>query len=247
MSQSCRAPKPPVRLELDFCLTFCSNFGTLLTQAWLLLRIIFQTLVFPIWALELEIETLFLDGLARGFRRRLALFPSKLAVRLTFLVLGGYHAVRLEMAAHRCRAAQDAVLGRIVRAARATAFGRDHGFSKIGSYEEYAAGVPIMTYAEHEPYIERQMNGERDAIVPGKPRYYATTSGTTGKPKYIPITRAAAQKSHRNVSLIWLYYLARRNIGFLNDELVGITGQPVEGATPDGTPFGSASGHLRKG
>ena len=68
----------------------------------------------------------------------------------------------------------------------------------------------------------------------------ATTSGTTGQPKYLPVTHAAARRSHRNISLIWLYYLARRNIGFLNDYLVAITGSPVEGLAPDGTPFGSA-------
>jgi hypothetical protein len=218
----------------------------MLTRSWLAVRVILQTLVFPIWALELEIETLFLDGVSRGFWRRLRLFPSKLAVRSAFLVLGGYHAVRLEAAARRCRKAQDEVLKRIVRRARGTAFGRDLKFGEIASYEDFIARVPIMTYAEHEPYIERQMRGERDAIVPGKPQYYATTSGTTGKPKYIPVTAEAARQSHRNVSLIWFYYLARRNIGFLNEMLVGISGQPVEGATPDGTPFGSTSGALRK-
>lgn len=219
----------------------------MLTQCLLILRIVLQTLVFPIWAIELEIETLFLDGVGRGFSRRLALFPSKLGVRLVFLIVGGYHAVRLQMAAHRCRASQDASLTRIIRTARNTAFGRDHKFGEIATYEDFVARVPIMSYAEHEPYIERQMQGERDVIVPNKPLYYATTSGTTGKPKYIPVTAEAARRSHRNISLIWLYYLSRRNIGFLNDELVAITGQAIEGTTPDGTPFGSTSGHLRKG
>jgi len=219
----------------------------MLAQSWLALRIFLQTLLFPLWALELEIETLFLDGTTRGLRERLRLFPSKLALRVTILVLGGYHAVRLQAAAWRCQETQDAVLRRILHRAQGTAIGRDLGFDAIRSYTDYAARVPIMNYAEHEPYIDRQMRGERDVIVPGRPQYYAVTSGTTGKPKYIPVTAEAARRSHRNVSLIWLYYLARRNIGFLNEMLVAISGQPVEGTTSDGTPFGSTSGALRKG
>jgi hypothetical protein len=218
----------------------------MLVQAWLGLRIILQTFLFPLWAIELEIETLFLDGNIRGFFQRLRQFPAKLGVRTTFLVLGGYHRVRLEHAARCCHKSQDAVLRRILHESRNTAFGRDFRFKEIITYEDYVARIPVMTYAEHEPYIERQMQGEADVIVPGRPLYYATTSGTTGKPKYIPVTGQTARLSHRNVSLIWLYYLARRSIGFLNDELLTITGQPIEGTTPDGTPFGSTSGQLRK-
>lgn len=123
----------------------------MLTNAWLVVRIILQTLVFPVWALELEVETLFLDGTGPGFARRLALFPAKLAVRLVFLVVGGYHAVRLEMAAQNCRRAQDDVLRRIIATGRKTAFGRDHGFAAINTYDDYVRRVTVMTYAEHEP------------------------------------------------------------------------------------------------
>jgi hypothetical protein len=215
------------------------NFG-------LTLRVALQSLIFPLWALELELETLFLDGTWRGFLRRLRRFPAKFAVRTTFLVLGGYHRVKLENAARNAQASQAKVLQSILKSAAGTAFGRDFDFNAIKTYDEYIKRVPIMTYAEHEPYIERQMQGETDVIVPGKPIYYVTTSGTTSKPKYIPVTAKAAKLSHRNVSLIWLYYLARRSIGFLNDELLAITGQPIEGVAPDGTPFGSTSGQLRK-
>jgi hypothetical protein len=217
----------------------------MLTQSWLFVRCIVRTLAFPIWAFALEVETLFLDGATPRFWQRLRLFPSKLGARITYLVLGGYHALRLEAATRHCRQAQDDALRRIVAAARDTAFGRDLKFAEIGTYEDFAARVPIMTYAQHEPYIERQMRGERDVIVPGKPRYYARSSGTTGRPKYIPVTADASRRSHRDVSLIWLYYLARRNSGFLDDMLVAIAGPAVEGTTPDGTPFGSTSGALR--
>jgi hypothetical protein len=206
-----------------------------------------QSIAFIVWAIELEIETLFIEPGWRPVLARMRLFPAKLAVRIAFLVVGGYHAARLQLAAGHCEATQAATLARIVAAGRRTVYGRDHQFDAIKSSADFAANVPIQTYTEHEPYIEREMRGERHVIAPEAPIMYATTSGTTGKPKFVPVTASAARHSHRNVSLVWLYYLARRNVGFLNDYLVAITGQPVEGHTPDGTPFGSASGHIRAG
>lgn len=216
----------------------------MLDHSRLILRVLLQTVLFPIWAFELELETLFRDGEKRAFLNRLRQFPAKLAVRITFLVLGGYHRVQLERAALNCKKSQDRVLDQILNNACDTAFGRDFNFVGIRSYADYVSQVPVLTYADHEPYIERQMQGEADAIVPETPLYYATTSGTTGKPKYIPVTSSAA-RSHRKVSLIWAYYLSRRNIGFLNDSLITITGQAIEGAVSDGTPYGSTSGQLR--
>ena len=203
--------------------------------------------LFPIWALELEVETLFIESGWNNALHRLRMFPSKFATRCSFLILGGLSALKLQAAASRCEKTQAKVLMRILKQGSRTAFGKDHGFGKISNYEDYIRMIPVLTYAEHEPYITRQMSGERGVIVAEKPLYYATTSGTTGKPKYIPVTKKAAKRSHKDVSLIWLYYLARRSIGFLNDYILAITGQPSEGKAPDGTPYGAASGQLRAG
>jgi hypothetical protein len=214
---------------------------------WVLIRIAAQLVAFPIWALELEIETIFVEHGWRSSLKRLRLFPSKFATRTIFLVLGGIQANKLQTAARRCQKTQREVLRRIISKGRNTAFGKQYKFEEIHSYEDFIQRIPILSYSDHEPYIERQWNGEEDVIVPGKPAYYATTSGTTGRPKYIPVTRETARHSHRDISLIWLYFLARRSIGFLDDYLLALTGQQVEGHSPDGTPFGSASGQLRAG
>jgi hypothetical protein len=216
-------------------------------SVWGALRIAAQVVAFPIWALELEIETVFTEHGWRNALKRLRLFPNKLATRTIFLVLGGIQAIKLQSSARRCQATQQKVLRRIIGMAKNTVFGKQYSFDKIMSYQDFIQRVPILTYSDHEPFIERQWKGEVDVIVPGKPAYYATTSGTTGKPKYIPVTYETSKHSHRDVSLIWLYFLARRSIGFLDDYLLAVTGQQVEGNAPDGTPFGSASGQLRAG
>ena len=60
-----------------------------------------------------------------------------------------------------------------------TAFGREHGFDKIGSYEAFKAQVPLRDYEALRPWIERIKAGERDILWPGLPKYFAKTSGTT--------------------------------------------------------------------
>lgn len=68
--------------------------------------------------------------------------------------------------------------------------GRDHGFSNIRSIEDFRRQVPLTTYDYYAPYIERVKRGELGAMFrPGTKLWmFALTSGTSGDPKFIPIT-----------------------------------------------------------
>lgn len=78
----------------------------------------------------------------------------------------------------------------ILEHAKNTHFGRLHNFSKIKSYEDYKAAVPVGDYDSFEPYITRMRGGERNLIVPEFVKYYGNSSGssTKGKSKFLPIT-----------------------------------------------------------
>jgi hypothetical protein len=79
----------------------------------------------------------------------------------------------------------------------ATAFGRDHGFEAISSFEQFREWVPVRDYDELSPYIERARAGESDVLWRGDVPWFARSSGTTGsKSKYIPITRDLLRESH---------------------------------------------------
>ena len=70
-----------------------------------------------------------------------------------------------------------------------TEIGQAFQFRKIRSAEEYKIRVPIHTYEDIQPSIERMMNGERDVLTKGKVHWYAKSSGTTSaRSKYIPVT-----------------------------------------------------------
>jgi hypothetical protein len=95
------------------------------------------------------------------------------------------------------------LLERIARHADSQ-FGRDHHFNEIKTPADFRRQVPIRGYTEHEPYIDRVRNGETNALFgPGtEVLMFALTSGTTNRPKTIPITRESLN-DYREGWLIW--------------------------------------------
>ena len=98
---------------------------------------------------------------------------------------------------------RDLLLGRIARHAD-SAFGRDHHFGEIRTPADFRKRVPVRGYEGHEPYIERVRNGETGALFgPGTDvLMFAMTSGTTNRPKTIPVTREALN-DYREGWTIW--------------------------------------------
>ena len=84
--------------------------------------------------------------------------------------------------------AQDSMFRYLISKAKDTQFGLDHGFKSIGNYEAFKSSVPLRTYEAFTPYINQIVAGEQHVLWPGKPVYFAYTSGTTSGTKYIPIT-----------------------------------------------------------
>lgn len=54
--------------------------------------------------------------------------------------------------------------------------------------EDYQRRVPLSCHEDYEPYVERLLAGERAQLTCAEPVYYAITSGSTGVPKYVPVT-----------------------------------------------------------
>jgi hypothetical protein len=88
-------------------------------------------------------------------------------------------------------AVQERTLHALLRRARATRFGRDHGFDAIGSVADYQRAVPLRTYEQlWDAYLREAYPVLEDVTWPGRMPYFALTSGTTqGATKYIPISR----------------------------------------------------------
>lgn len=92
---------------------------------------------------------------------------------------------------------QKRLLKEILRNNQNSFYGKKHHFSKIVSYDSYAAAVPVVTYDDLYPYIFRMLEGESNLLVDEPVRWFAKSSGTTNdRSKYIPVTRTYLNKGH---------------------------------------------------
>ena len=137
--------------------------------------------------------------------------------------------------------AQARVLRTLLRDNADTVFGRAHGFATIGSAAEYAQRVPIRDYEALRPYVGRITAGEPRVLTAEPPFMFTTTSGTTGEPKFIPVTAAWA---HGMASLmrLWTFYALRDHPGMLDHRVLTIVGPATEGVTTGGLPYGAMTG-----
>jgi hypothetical protein len=99
-------------------------------------------------------------------------------------------------------ATQLALLMRLLRSARATRFGRAHGFDAIHSVADFQARVPLRRYEDFwRDWWQPDFPMLRDVTWPGLVPYFALSSGTTsGTTKYIPVT-AAQMAANRGAAL----------------------------------------------
>ncbi len=162
----------------------------------------------------------------------------------TLIRMKGYGLARkLDRAAERPHAAQNAFLLRQTKANANTAFGKDHGFAAIRTEADYRRQVPIRDYEGLRPYVNRIIAGEQAVLTSAAPRMLNMTSGTTGEPKYIPVTPDSMRLAS-GFSLEWIYRALHDHPTFLDGAFVGIVSRAIEGRTSAGLPYGSASGML---
>ena len=124
--------------------------------------------------------------------------------------------------------AQQQVFLELLTAAQHTQFGKDHAFSRIKSHQDFIKQVPVRDYEALTPYVDRVVAGESDILWPGKPLYFAKTSGTTSGAKYIPLTQASMPfhiQAARNAILNYIYQTGKAD--FVNGKMIFLQGSPV--------------------
>ena len=95
-------------------------------------------------------------------------------------------------------AAQATVLRYLLGRARGTAWGRRYGYAPGLSAHDFARRVPVSTYEQLYPEIEKVLRGQPNVLWPGPaPQWQARSSGTTNaRSKYLPLTREALHDNH---------------------------------------------------
>jgi hypothetical protein len=135
---------------------------------------------------------------------------------------------RIKKEAQTAVSDQHTIFKSLIKKAAGTAFGKDHSFEKINSYDDFKNAVPVRDYEQLKSYIERVKQGRPDILWKGKPVYFAKTSGTTSGVKYIPITKDSIANHIDTARNALLCYMAiSRNFFFLNGKLIFLSGSPV--------------------
>ena len=109
-------------------------------------------------------------------------------------------------------AVQRGVLSSLVRRARSTTFGRDHGFSTSWSLDDYRSRVPLRDYDGFwETYWREPFPRLNDRTWPGLIPWFAVSSGTsTGTTKYIPVSREMHRSNVRAGAELLTHHVANR-------------------------------------
>jgi hypothetical protein len=85
----------------------------------------------------------------------------------------------------------------LLRQAERTEYGRKYNFSSIRSIQEFSQRVPLTSYEDLLPFINRMLKGEQNILWPTPVKYFAKSSGTTGdSSKLVPVSRESLVNSH---------------------------------------------------
>lgn len=178
--------------------------------------------------------------------------PYPWLINTALWLVGGRQRMRLNFWSKHPKHAAERTLRDILTISRNTVYGKEHHFDRILSatnaddlFRLYRQYVPVNdSFESLRPYVERHKNGEENILFPGKPDMYATTSGTTAEPKWVPMTHKYLKDVYGKMTHVWIWnFICHRNRIF-GGHLFTTVGKELEGYAPDGTIFGSVSGVL---
>ncbi len=166
--------------------------------------------------------------------------------RAAFLHVRGLYA-RFLAALSRPDAAQEHVLAELLRARADTDFARHFGLRGVKSVRDFRRAMPILTYEEHRPFISRVMDGDVRALFPPRTRIhmFATTSGTTSRPKFVPVTQRFVREYRRGWNTFGAKLMLDHPDAMLRP-ILQISGRVDESRTPTGLPCGAITGLLAR-
>ena len=112
---------------------------------------------------------------------------------------------------------QEKVFKKLLIKGKKTRFGKEHSFGKIINHEDFSKQVPLRDYEGLRKYIKLIIDGEKDVLWPGRPIYFAKTSGTTSGEKLIPITKESMPYHVKGAVEATMHYINETsNTSFLN-------------------------------
>ncbi|HWZ94034.1 MAG TPA: GH3 auxin-responsive promoter family protein [Opitutaceae bacterium] len=136
--------------------------------------------------------------------------PPKFLVNVGAGILTARTKSRLRCKKSGAVPAQEKTFRQLADAFAQTQFWRQHRLEAGIDYKTFHDQVPLHSYEDLAPSIERMKRGEANVLWPGQCTFYAISSGTTaGRTKYLPITGPMIAHFRKAGLDSLLYYAAR--------------------------------------
>jgi len=92
---------------------------------------------------------------------------------------------------------QQETFQKLIGKAAYTEWGKQYDYEVIKTVADFQSGVPLQTYDDVKPYIDRLRLGEENLLWPGEIKWFAKSSGTTNdKSKFIPVSKESLEDCH---------------------------------------------------
>lgn len=138
---------------------------------------------------------------------------------------------------------------KLVSTAKDTEWGKMYDYKSIRTVENFKERVPVSSYEEMQPYIDRLRKGEQNLLWPSDIKWFAKSSGTTSnKSKFIPVSQEALDECHfkGGKDLLALYCNNNPETKLFEGKSIGMTGSFVVDDEDAGTYHGDVSAILMK-
>lgn len=107
---------------------------------------------------------------------------------------------------------QSDILFSLLNTAALTEWGKKFNFTSIVSIKDFQSRVPVQTYEDLVPFVERLQKGDKNLLWPGTIKLFAKSSGTTStRSKFIPMTMESLKDCHYRAAKDILAIYTRNN------------------------------------
>ena len=135
----------------------------------------------------------------------------------------------------------------LIHAAQSTEFGKKYDFKSIINIDQFRERVPIQSYEQFKPYVDRLMKGEQNLLWPGDVKWFAKSSGTTSaKSKFIPVSQETLEACHYKggKDLLSIYVNNRPESMLFDGRLLSLGGSQAVNSINNSSYYGDLSAIL---
>ncbi|MGL4630478.1 MAG: GH3 auxin-responsive promoter family protein [Leadbetterella sp.] len=144
---------------------------------------------------------------------------------------------------------QTEVFQKLIERARFTEFGQKYGFAKISTIKQFQESVPVVSYEDFYPWIERVLKGEKNVLWPSDILWFSKSSGTTNaRSKFIPVSEESLDECHYRGGrdMLTLYFENKPDSQLFEGKSISIGGSLHPNPFNDTTQVGDISAIITK-